>query len=135
VCNEQRTPQKRQPLKDGLSPCGNPSVRALRRRGSYARAAFIRTDEKFQQQIHLILEKHSHEQTRSSILTCLSPRPAAFANRTRKWYSVGRVRFHSMLFRIAFSMMRICCRLNASSDKLMKSFTCNTRVQLPSIQK
>jgi hypothetical protein len=32
------------------------------------------------------------------------------ANRTRKTYGVGTVRFHDILFRILFSMARIRCR-------------------------
>jgi hypothetical protein len=53
------------------------------------------------------------ERTRLYIATSLSPLPAAFANRTRKTYIVGTVRFHSILFRMAFSIPRICRRLYA----------------------
>jgi hypothetical protein len=67
-----------------------------------------------------------YEQNSSSIFTCSSALPAAFANRSRKWYGVGTVRFHSMLFRIAFSAARIWLRLNAPSAIWIKSFTCAT---------
>jgi hypothetical protein len=38
-------------------------------------------------------------------------------------YTVGTVRFHSRLFRIPFSIERICSLLYALSDIRMKSFT------------
>lgn len=73
-----------------------------------------------------MMTEQNREQNSSSIFTCSSALPAAFANRSRKWYGVGTVRFHSMLFRIAFSAARIWLRLNAPSAIWIKSFTCAT---------
>ncbi|WVZ68501.1 hypothetical protein U9M48_017435, partial [Paspalum notatum var. saurae] len=47
-------------------------------------------------------------------------------------YTVGTVKFHSSLFRIPFSIERICSLVYALSDIRMKSFLCTSGAQISS---